>query len=137
MTVEQIPREATHWSLRLMARYAGVSQRQVKAVWEAADLKPHRIKNFKISKDPNFAEKVQDVVGLYLDPPQNEVVLSVDEKTQTQALDCTQPLPTTTNAMERGVGGYWPSNRRHFHRSWADASLGDTGSPRKAMLGAT
>jgi transposase len=91
-TVSEIPHEATHWSLRLMAKYAGVSQWHVAQVWEAADLKPHRLKNFKISADPEFAEKVTDVVGLYLNPPTNAVVLSVDEKTQIQALDRTQPM---------------------------------------------
>ena len=75
-----------------MAKYAGVTQWQVRKIWEAADLKPHRLKTFKISKDPDFAEKVIDVVGLYMKPPANAVVLSVDEKTQIQALDRTQPL---------------------------------------------
>ena len=92
MTVERIPREATHWSLRLMAKHAGVTQHQVREVWTAADLKPHRLRTFKVSNDPRFAEKVIDVVGLYLDPPDNALVLSVDEKTQVQALDRTQPL---------------------------------------------
>lgn len=92
LTTQRIPREATHWSTRLMASYAGVSQWQVRKVWAAAELKPHRLKSFKISNDPQFAEKVIDVVGLYLDPPDNAMVLSVDEKTQIQALDRTQPL---------------------------------------------
>ncbi len=92
LTVHHIPREATHWSLRLMAKYAGVTVWQVQQVWKAADLKPHRLKTFKISNDPDFAEKVVDVVGLYMRPPENAVVLSVDEKTQIQALDRTQPL---------------------------------------------
>lgn len=92
LTVERIPHEATHWSERLMAKYAGVSTLQVRKVWVAADLRPHRIKNFKISRDPQFAEKVVDVVGLYMNPPTNAVVLSVDEKTQIQALDRTQPM---------------------------------------------
>jgi transposase len=91
-TVERIPHEATHWSLRLMAKYAGVTKWQVQQVWEAADLKPHRIKNFKISNDPQFSEKVIDIVGLYMNPPDNAMVLSVDEKTQIQALDRTQPM---------------------------------------------
>jgi transposase len=91
-TAREIPRESTHWSLRLMAKCVGVSVRQVQQVWAAADLKPHRLKTFKISKDPKFAEKVVDVVGLYMDPPDNAVVLSVDEKTQIQALDRTQPM---------------------------------------------
>jgi len=92
LTVERIPHEATHWSVRLMAKYAGVTTWHVRQVWEAADLKPHRIKSFKISNDPQFAEKVVDVVGLYMNPPDNAVVLSVDEKTQIQALDRTQPM---------------------------------------------
>ena len=101
LTTERVPVEATHWSTRLMARYAGVTQWQVRQVWQAADLKPHRLKNFKLSQDPHFAEKVIDVVGLYLNPPDNALVLSVDEKTQIQALDRTQPgLP-----MKPGRGG--------------------------------
>jgi transposase len=92
LTTKRIPDEATHWSLRLMMKYAGVTQWQVQQVWAASDLRPHRLRNFKISNDPQFAEKVVDVVGLYLKPPDNAVVLSVDEKTQIQALDRTQPL---------------------------------------------
>lgn len=92
LTVERIPHEATHWSVRLMAKYAGITTWQVRQIWDAADLKPHRIKSFKISNDPKFAEKVVDVVGLYLSPPDNAIVLSVDEKTQIQALDRTQPM---------------------------------------------
>ena len=75
-----------------MAEHAGVSCHQVTQIWKAADLRPHRIRNFKISHDPHFAEKVIDVVGLYMDPPDNALVLSVDEKTQIQALDRTQPM---------------------------------------------
>ena len=75
-----------------MAKYADVTQWQVRQVWSAANLKPHRLKTFKISTDPEFAEKVIDVVGLYLNPPENALVLSVDEKTQIQALDRTQPM---------------------------------------------
>ena len=92
LTVERIPAQATHWSLRLMAKQTGVTIWQVSQVWKAADLKPHRLRTFKISNDPKFAEKVVDIVGLYLRPPQNAVVLAVDEKTQIQALDRTQPL---------------------------------------------
>lgn len=92
LTTTRIPKEATHWSTRLMTKYSGATQWQVRQVWAAADLKPHRLKTFKISNDPQFAEKVLDVVGLYMDPPQNAMVLSVDEKTQIQALDRTQPL---------------------------------------------
>ena len=75
-----------------MARYAGTTLHQVRQVWQAADLTPHRLQNFKISNDPDFAEKVVDVVGLHMNPPDNAVVLSVDEKTQIQALDRTQPM---------------------------------------------
>jgi transposase len=92
LTVERIPHEATHWSVRLMAKYAGITTWQVRQIWDAADLKPHRLKSFKISNDPQFADKVVDVVGLYMNPPDNAIVLSVDEKTQIQALDRTQPM---------------------------------------------
>lgn len=78
--------------MRLMAKYAAVTAWQVRQVWAASDLKPHRLKTFKISNDPHFADKVVDVVGLYLNPPDNAIVLSVDEKTQIQALDRTQPM---------------------------------------------
>ena len=107
LTTERVPKEATHWSTRLMAKYAGVTQWQVRQVWAAADLKPHRIKTFKISNDPHFAEKVIDVVGLYMNPPDNAVVLSVDEKTQIQALDRTQPLlPLRPGQVERRTHDY-------------------------------
>lgn len=75
-----------------MAKYAGITTWQVRQIWEAADLKPYRILTLKISNDPEFAEKVIDVVGLYMNPPGNAIVLSVDEKTQIQALDLTQPM---------------------------------------------
>lgn len=107
LTTQRVPKEATHWSTRLMAKYAGVSQWQVRKVWAAANLKPHRIKSFKISKDPQFAQKVIDVVGLYLNPPNNAMVLSVDEKTQIQALDRTQPLlPMRPGQIERRTHDY-------------------------------
>jgi len=91
LTTERIPHEATHWSVQLMAEYAQASTWQVRQIWKAADLKPHRIKTFKVSNDPHFAEKVIDIVGLYMNPPSNALVLSVDEKTQIQALNRTQP----------------------------------------------
>lgn len=97
LTTERIPQEATHWSVALMAAYAGITTWQVRQIWKAADLKPHRIKTFKISNDPAFAEKVVDIVGLYMNPPDHALVLSVDEKTQIQALDRTQPgLPLSS-----------------------------------------
>lgn len=107
LTVERLPHEATHWSLRLMAKYAKVTTWQVRKIWDTADLKPHRIKSFKISNDPLFAEKVVDVVGLYMNPPDNAMVLSVDEKTQIQALDRTQPmLPLKPGQIERRTHDY-------------------------------
>ena len=107
LTVKRVPKEATHWSLRLMAEYAGTTTWQVRQIWAAADLKPHRLKTFKISNDPNFAEKVIDIVGLYMNPPDNAMVLSVDEKTQVQALDRTQPmLPLKPGQIERRTHDY-------------------------------
>lgn len=107
LTVDHIPHESTHWSVRLMAKAAGVTVWQVRQIWEAADLKPHRLKTFKISKDPHFAEKVIDVVGLYLNPPDKAMVLCVDEKTQIQALDRTQPLlPLKPGQVERRTHDY-------------------------------
>jgi transposase len=107
LSVECIPKEATHWSVRLMAKAAGITTWQVRQVWDAAALKPHRLKTFKISNDPEFAEKVIDVVGLYMNPPDNAVVLSVDEKTQIQALDRTQPmLPLKPGQIERRTHDY-------------------------------
>lgn len=92
MTMHSIPAESTHWSLRLMGKYAGVSPYIVSRVWRAADLKPHLYSTFNFSKDPDFADKVIDIIGLYMNPHVNAIVLSVDEKTQIQALDHTQPL---------------------------------------------
>ncbi|CDM23942.1 putative transposase [Castellaniella defragrans 65Phen] len=107
LTTQRVPAEATHWSLRLMAKHTGASVYQVRQVWQAADLKPHRLQTFKISNDPHFAEKVVDVVGLYMAPPENAVVLSVDEKTQIQALDRTQPmLPLRPGQVERRTHDY-------------------------------
>ena len=101
MTQAEPPGEATHWTCRAMAKAAGVSHRSVQRIWAAHGLKPHRVRTFKLSTDPKFAAKVQDVVGLYVDPPEHALVLSVDEKSQIQALDRTQPgLP-----MKRGRCG--------------------------------
>ena len=92
LTTERIPKEATHWSVRLMAKYAQITTWQVRQIWAKYDLKPHRLASFKISNDPKFAQKVIDIVGLYMKPPDNAMVLSVDEKMQIQALDRTQPM---------------------------------------------
>jgi len=91
MTQAEPPGEATHWTCRAMAKASGVSHRSVQRIWSAHGLKPHQVKTFKLSNDPKFAAKVQDVVGLYVDPPEHALVLSVDEKSQIQALDRTQP----------------------------------------------
>ncbi|NRC57026.1 IS630 family transposase [Mesorhizobium sediminum] len=91
MTLHEKPPNATHWSLRSMARATGISYSSVQRIWQAHGLKPHRVKTFKVSRDKNFAAKVEDVVGLYLNPPDKALVLCVDEKSQIQALDRTQP----------------------------------------------
>src|SRR5712671_7770636 len=91
MTLAEPPGEATHWTCRAMAKAAGVSHRSVQRIWAAHGLKPHRVRTFKLSQDPKFAAKLRDVVGLYVDPPEHALVLSVDEKSQIQALDRTQP----------------------------------------------
>ena len=99
-TTQSTPTNATHWSTRAMARAAGISEASVRRIWHAHGLKPHRTESFKISNDPDFAAKLEDVVGLYLNPPEHALVLSVDEKSQIQALDRTQPgLP-----MKKGRG---------------------------------
>jgi|SRR5665213_45987 len=91
MTVHEKPPAATHWSVRTLAKAVGISHTSVQRIWKAHELKPHLVKIFKLSNDKRFIEKVQDVVGLYLDPPDKALVLSVDEKSQIQALDRTQP----------------------------------------------
>jgi transposase len=90
-TLHTTPKDATHWSTRTMATEQGVSHATIQRIWDAHGLQPHRLKNFKLSKDKHFEEKLTDVVGVYLNPPDKAVVLCVDEKTQVQALDRTQP----------------------------------------------
>jgi len=87
------PHQATHWTLRAMAKAVGLAASTVRAIWQAHGLSPHRWRQFKLSNDPEFAKKLTDVVGLYVDPPAHAIVLSVDEKSQIQALDRTQPGP--------------------------------------------
>jgi transposase len=112
MTLHQKPANATHWSTRTMASAAGISEASVRRIWRAHGLKPHRVRTFKLSNDPEFVEKLEDIVGLYLNPPEHAIVLCADEKSQIQALDRTQPgLPmkkgrcgtmlTTTRATAR------------------------------------
>lgn len=92
MTMHKLPAESTHWSISLMSRYSGISEYRVRRIWKEANLKPHLYASFNFSRDPDFAEKVIDIVGLYMNPPEDAIILSVDEKTQIQALDHTQPL---------------------------------------------
>lgn len=90
-TTQETPENTTHWSRATMARATGVSESTVGRIWKQSGLKPHRVVGFKISNDPKFEEKLVDIVGLYLDPPEHAIVLSVDEKSQIQALDRSQP----------------------------------------------
>ena len=91
-TLQQSPRDGTHWTVRTLAQEADVSRSTVHRIWTAFGLQPHRQRHFKLSTDPFFVEKVRDIVGLYLNPPDKALVLCVDEKSQIQALDRTQPL---------------------------------------------
>jgi transposase len=101
LTQEPPPHEATHWTLRAMAKLAGIAASTVQGIWKAHGLSPHRWRSFKLSNDPAFAEKLTEIVGLYVAPPAHAVVLSIDEKSQIQALDRTQPgLP-----MKKGRAG--------------------------------
>ena len=138
-TTQEKPLNATHWSTRSLAREIGTTQSMVQRVWKANGLKPHLVRSFKLSNDPRFEEKLVDVVGLYLDPPENALVFSADEKSQCQALDRTQPsLPmikgrcgtlthdykrngTTTlfAAMEMAQGRVIATcMKRHRHQEW-------------------
>src|ERR1700751_1635665 len=91
MTTRHKPPHATHWSTRTMAAAVGISEASVRRIWHTHGLKPHLLQTFKVSRDPDFAEKLADIVGLYLNPPEHALVLSLDEKSQIQALDRTQP----------------------------------------------
>jgi Transposase and inactivated derivatives len=106
-TLESTPRNATHWSSRMMAAESGVSTTSVQRIWRAFGLQPHRSGTFKLSTDPLFIDKVRDVVGLYLNPPERALVLCVDEKSQIQALDRSQPvLPMRPGQIERRSHDY-------------------------------
>lgn len=106
-TLEETPPGATHWSLRSMAVACGHAPSTVHAIWRAFGLQPHRTETFKLSTDPQFVEKVRDIVGLYLDPPARALVLCVDEKSQIQALDRSQPLlPMRPGQVERRTHDY-------------------------------
>src|SRR5690349_10471734 len=106
-TMKTVPKDATHWSIRAMAAAQQVSAATVQRIWNKHKLQPHRVESFKFSSDPQFAPKVRDIVGLYMNPPDKAIVLSVDEKSQIQALDRTQPiLPLRPGLPERQTHDY-------------------------------
>ena len=114
-TLEETPKNATHWSTRSMAKATGMSQSAVSRIWRAFGLKPHLTESFKLSPDPQFIDKVRDIVGLYLNPPEAAVVLCVDEKSQIQALDRTAPvLPLLPGT---------PQRRTHDYRRYGTTNL--------------
>jgi transposase len=115
MTLQETPPDATHWSLRLMEAASGVSRSSVNTIWRSFNLQPHRTETFKLSRDPHFVEKVRDIAGLYMSPPENALVLCVDEKSQMQALDRTQPL------LPLGPGR--PERRSHDYVRHGTSSL--------------
>ena len=114
-TLESLPRDATHWSSRGMAKASGLSVSSVQRIWRAFGLQPHRMETFKLSTDPNFVAKVRDVVGLYVSPPEHAIVLCVDEKSQIQALDRSQPMLP----MRPGQ----PARRSHDYNRYGTTSL--------------
>src|SRR5665213_394964 len=119
LTNTEPPHEATHWTAAAMAKAVGVSISSVQRIWKAHGLRPHRMRAFKLSNDPKFAEKLKDVVGLYIDPPAHAVVLSLDEKSQIQALDRTQPgLP-----MKKGRAGTMTHDYKRYGTTTLFAAL--------------
>ena len=125
MTLESTPQDATHGSTRSLAKESGLSRSTVNRIWRAFALQPHRSETFKLSKDPLFIDKVRDIVGLYLNPPDRALVLCVDEKSQIQALDRTQPLlPMRPGQVERRTHDY----ARHGTPSWFAALDVKTGT---------
>ena len=114
-TLESLPGDATHWSTRTLAEESGLSRSTISRIWRAFGLQPHRTETFKLSKDPLFIDKVRDIVGLYLNPPDRAMLLCVDEKSQIQALDRTQPmLPMRPGQVER---------RSHDYKRYGTTSL--------------
>src|ERR1700758_4229337 len=106
-TLESTPRGQTHWSTREMAKNTGLSRMAISRIWRAFGLQPHRTESFKLSPDPLLIEKVRDIVGLYMNPPDHALVICVDEKSQIQALDRTQPmLPLSPGQLERRTHDY-------------------------------
>ncbi|MFN7021777.1 MAG: IS630 family transposase [Phycisphaerales bacterium] len=123
-TLHEKPPDATHWSTRSMAAATGISRTSINTIWRAFNLQPHRTETFKLSTDPNFVEKTRDIVGLYMSPPENAVVICCDEKSQMQALDRTQPLlPMRPGTPERRTHDY----HRHGTSSLFAALMVKTG----------
>ena len=112
-TLETTPPDATHWSTRSLARALGMNQTAVSRIWRAFGLKPHLTEAFKLSTDPQFIDKVRDIVGLYLDPPEAALVLCVDEKTQVQALDRTAPVLPLLPGVAAAAHPRLPPPRHH------------------------
>ena len=118
-TTQEKPANATHWTTRSLARTLGISEATVRRAWHAHGLKPHLVDTFKVSRDPHFVEKLEDIVGLYLNPPQQAIVFSVDEKSQIQALDRTQPsLP-----MKKGRKGTMTHDYKRYGTTTLFAAL--------------
>ena len=125
MTLHQKPANATHWSTRTMAAATGISEASVRRIWRAHGLKPHQVRTFKLSRDPAFTEKLEDIVGLYLNPPEHALVLCADEKSQIQALDRTQPgLP-----MKKGRSGTMTDDHKRNGTTTLFAALDAAGRP--------
>jgi transposase len=136
-TLETTPRDATHWSTRAMAHQCGLSQSTVSRIWRAFSLQPHRSETFKLSPDPLFIDKVRDIVGLYLNPPDQALVLCVDEKAQIQALDRSQPLlPMRPGQVERRTHDYVRHGTTSLFAAFRDSIRGRRHSPhsRRAWL---
>ena len=107
------PGETTHWTGAMMAKASGISVSSVQRIWRAHGLRPHKVEQFKLSNDPKFVDKLRDVVGLYVDPPAHAIVLSVDEKSQIQALDRTQPGPSHEEGPRRDHDPRLQAQRHH------------------------
>ena len=125
-TLESMPDHSTHWSSWLMARKTGLSQTAIVRIWHAFGLQLHRVENFKFSKNPQFVEKVRDIVGFYMNPPDHAIVLCVDEKSQVQALNRTQPiLPLAPGvpAVNRMITNGTESHPYSRHWIWQAASI--------------
>jgi transposase len=135
-TLEEKPKDATHWSTRGMAKASGMSTSSVHRIWRAFSLQPHRSETFKLSTYPQFVEKVRDIVGLYLDPPDKALVICVDEKSQIQALDRTQPLlPMRPGQVERRTHDYERHGTTTLFAAFIAAATAKTSVKAGAVIG--